>query len=242
MLRTINLGHYQAVDMPSGLHAGGNQVLLVSSRTGKAVYTAYLKSEQSLSEVIYSRLCEKVKIGCVHATYGSNLRYNNKDVSDIISVSRYSPSWTPYSVAIDKSHIYDAKITNPEEVDYHYLLTYLVHKKFWDHEGAGYILEDGYFIKANNGNAFFPIGLQMIRENRAEFDIFYTTSVSSVLDHTKFRPQCRAVISRVANMTDEDIDDCVKIPKLEWRDIALFYFSKRLLEARSTAQRCLEAL
>lgn len=230
--------------MPLRQGKGGKQCL-VSNLMGQPLHTAYYEAASAMAEVTYSRLCRIIGLACVQADYAVGLQpfYDHLTISDYVSVSEYQEEWITFESALRSQEL----LTNADNESWieHFGLGLLLFQTHWSHRGAGYIREDGSFIKANNGAQFFSFELRKLLEGQAEF---YQSpnapiSVTEFIRLSSRFPQIINVLGPMSNLTDDQIDQCATTPE-NWRDgkIGTPFFTTRLKMGRDCARRILKAL
>lgn len=230
--------------MPSGRGKGGRQYL-VNDLMGTPRYTAYYDAASAMAEVTYSRLCHAIGLACVQADYAVRLQpFSDRLIaSDYVSVSEYHEEWLTLESALQSPE----PLTNVdlESWSEHYGLGMLLFQPYWNHRGAGYIRQDGTFVKANNGAHSFAFELRKLLEGKEEFypSPLAPISVTEFIRLSARLPQMIDVLAPMSALTDAQIEQCAATPE-GWREgkIGTPFFAARLKMGRDCAKRILKAL
>jgi hypothetical protein len=221
-------------------HARGGKQCLISDLADAPRFTGYYDPAFAMAEVTYSRLCHLLDLPCVQSSYGYNMHSFSDSIEfpKYVSVSEYNPEW----MALTEK---GAKEISESDTQWklHFGLSLLLLVMYWNKRIAGYYDNDGSFIKANNGHMFYPRELRDLFNGVKSETPINPISVTAFLKHAKWTPEITNILSRVALLSNDDIDFCVNMPE-DWdlASIGQMFMKNRLRLAISTAQRILDAV
>jgi len=228
----VDLAGYKVVQMPDEL--GGNlcQRLLLDNDSPR--FTIYTNPAFAVAEVTYARLATLLKLPCVQSRYGTRPHLDTPRNIPFVSVSDFEPHW-------ELMHGFDAEsCVNREEALQTYALGLLMGHVYWCDEG--YLKPNGYFIKANNGQAFDAFRLDRTIAN-IRIDHIPEPSISSfILDTKQCGKEGRAVLRPMSELTNDQIDWILEMPTWEHEDLATSFLRQKLVRMRAYAADCLEAI
>lgn len=200
------------------------------------VYYVYTDETQAIAEVTYCRLSELLALPCAQATYGTNFRGSGK----FVSASSYSPNWISYQTWKNRQHLL-TQIKNPQDRSAHIFLNVLTQQMFI-YTNEGFVTRDGYYIKTNNGGAFFSRTLAYKTKRNSEMIRITPCSFDAFVDLTKGHEDGYRILQKIAEISDEEINSCVEMPEWKHKSIATDYFTGKLVLAKEMAQVYLRAV
>ena len=221
----IDLSEYEVRPVLEGFGAGFHQAWAVHP-VGPPHFSVYYDPMYAMAEVVYSKLARALGLNCVRSDYGINLRVES--AAKFVSASEFREEWAP---------LHTAGLKDNPEVYRHRILGLITQQAVWDDEGYGFVDHEGQFIKANNGSAFFSMGLKLAMEDpdlRSPF--LQVLSIDALRSSASTMPGGLDVLDKVAALSDSQIEACVKLPDSPGVDAPRKYFTERILIARTVAE------
>lgn len=219
------------------------QALAIDPDTSKPIFHIYEEPTLAASEVVFSRICEKLGLPCVKADFAANwarhLPVKEVSASEYPLTGVYLETWLENGESVES-------LTNYDDIEALHILSEICQEPYWSDSRAGFVVSDPepHFIKANNGGMFFAISNHLPDFDSIESGVsspiarFLPPTVWEIFQVAMAHKRGKHIVGALAALTNDDLFALLDMPEGEPWDKAREHILSRLSAARNA---CIEA-